>query len=329
MKKIFTLAAVACMAWSVNAQTEVWSVANEDGTLKAEYVANPDPSAASVVNFSTTNVTGTHVSGPVAGYIDAEELTDGRLLPNVDNSWGAIQTKVLCVPGTDAVPTFYYVQGKGNPVNLDKVTFELIESGSSASGYMYRAYWDDAYYLPDGSAGLPGNGTYVTVTSKVNGSMKVNVWINKGSRDIYVVKASDAKALALGTEVIASGYVNGANNDVAEDSPLYGYPMYQENIAPKGEEGSDAYVVGAGNQAIWGYLTFNAVADETYYIFNKNTQVGFGGIEFTPAEQSGINNIIADETLNPDAPIYNVLGQRVNKEYKGIVIQNGKKFINK
>lgn len=327
MKKIFTLAAVACMAWSVNAQTEVWSVANEDGTLKAEYVANPDPNAASVVNFATANVTGTHVSGPVAGYNDAEELTDGRLLPKVDNSWGNLNTKALSADGS--VAPFYYIQGKGNPVNLDKVTFELVESNSTASGYQYRAYWDDAYYLPDGSAGLPGNGTYVTVTPKVNGSMKVNVWINKGSRDVYVVKGSDAKALALGTEVIASGYVNGANNDVADDSPLKGYPMFQENIAPKGTEGNDAYVVGAGNQASWVYLTFNAVADETYYIFNKNTQIGFGGIEFTPAGQSGISNIIADETLNPDAPMYNVLGQRVNKEYKGIVIQNGKKFINK
>lgn len=30
-----------------------------------------------------------------------------------------------------------------------------------------------------------------------------------------------------------------------------------------------------------------------------------------------------------DAPLYNVAGQRVNKDYKGIVIQNGKKYINR
>ena len=109
MKKIFTLAAVACMAWSVNAQTEVWSVANEDGTLKADYVANPDPDKASVVTFTTTNVTGSHVSGPVAGYKDAEELTDGRLLPDVNNTWGNLNTKALSADGS--VAPFYYVQG--------------------------------------------------------------------------------------------------------------------------------------------------------------------------------------------------------------------------
>ena len=30
-----------------------------------------------------------------------------------------------------------------------------------------------------------------------------------------------------------------------------------------------------------------------------------------------------------DAPIYNMAGQRVSKTYKGVVIQNGKKFVNK
>ena len=124
-----------------------------------------------------------------------------------------------------------------------------------------------------------------------------------------------------------SGYINGTNWDVADDSPLKGYPMYQESIATKGTEGTDAYVIGAGNQACWVYLTFNATANETYYIFNKNTQVGFSGFEFTPGS-TGINEITVN-TVDENAPIYNLAGQRVTKATKGILIQNGKKFINK
>lgn len=60
MKKFFTLVSIALGTMSVNAQ-EVWTVNNEDGTLKAEYVANSDASAMSVVKFSTTNVEGTHI----------------------------------------------------------------------------------------------------------------------------------------------------------------------------------------------------------------------------------------------------------------------------
>ena len=43
---------------------------------------------------------------------------------------------------------------------------------------------------------------------------------------------------------------------------------------------------------------------------------------------SGIEEI-SNGSLNGEAPIYNLAGQRVSKEYKGAVIQNGKKFIKK
>lgn len=322
MKKIFTLISLALVAMSSNAQTETWTVNEADGTLKADYVANPDASKMSVVTFSTTNVEGTHTSGPVAGYNDGE-LVDGKLTEKLDNSWGKISKKDLSKDGS--VAPFYYVQGKGNPVNLEKIAFEEIMTDGAGTGN-YRAKWDDAYYVADGSAGLPKNGTYVTLKSKVDGTLKVGVWINKGSRDIYVVKASDAKALALGSDVVVSGYVNGQNNDVADDSPLKGYPMLQDNIATKGTTGTEAFVVGAGNQAVWVYLTFKAAAGETYYVFNKNTQVGFHGFEFTPGDATGITNVEAANKVKKNVR-YNLAGQQVDAAYKGIVIMNGKKFV--
>lgn len=323
MKKLFTLISMALVAMSVNAQTESWYVNNADGTLKADYVANADASAMSVVKFSTTNVEGTHTSGPIAGYNDGA-LVDGKLEAKVDNTWGKIQKKDLSKDGS--VAPFYYVQGKGNPVNLEKIAFEEIMTDGEGTGN-YRAKWDASYYAPDGSNGLPTNGTYVTLKSKVDGTLKVGVWINKGNRDIYVAKAGDKKALALGTDVKVSGYVNGQNNDVADDSPLKGYPLMQDNIAIKGTEGADAYVVGPGNQASWVYLTFNAAAGETYYVFNKSTQVGFSGFEFTPAGSStGISNVNAAASAKNNVR-YNLAGQKVDASYKGVVIVNGKKFV--
>ena len=43
---------------------------------------------------------------------------------------------------------------------------------------------------------------------------------------------------------------------------------------------------------------------------------------------SGINKVEAEE-LDENAPVYNLAGQRVSKDTKGILIQNGKKFVNK
>ena len=63
-------------------------------------------------------------------------------------------------------------------------------------------------------------------------------------------------------------------------------------------------------------------------MFNKNTQIGFGGFEFT-AGTAGINDITVDAAADENAPVYNLAGQRVSKDTKGILIQNGKKFVNK
>ena len=42
---------------------------------------------------------------------------------------------------------------------------------------------------------------------------------------------------------------------------------------------------------------------------------------------TGINSVVAVPALDANAPVYNLAGQRVNKSYKGVVVQNGRKFI--
>ncbi len=42
---------------------------------------------------------------------------------------------------------------------------------------------------------------------------------------------------------------------------------------------------------------------------------------------TGISNVVVNKTFNANAPIYNMAGQIVSKSYKGLVIQNGKKYI--
>ena len=62
--------------------------------------------------------------------------------------------------------------------------------------------------------------------------------------------------------------------------------------------------------------------------YNNNTpQVTNSSIYSLNGVVSGVDNITVDE--NVDAPAYNVAGQRVNDAYKGIVVKNGKKYLNK
>ena len=51
-------------------------------------------------------------------------------------------------------------------------------------------------------------------------------------------------------------------------------------------------------------------------------------VTITTVSAAGIKNVQTIE-VNENAPIYNLAGQRVSKDYKGVVIQNGKKFVRK
>ena len=56
--------------------------------------------------------------------------------------------------------------------------------------------------------------------------------------------------------------------------------------------------------------------------------INFYGFELVAAGTSGISNINASEAANEGAT-FNLLGQKVASNAKGLVIKNGKKFINK
>ena len=72
---------------------------------------------------------------------------------------------------------------------------------------------------------------------------------------------------------------------------------------------------GQGDYKTWGVYTEpkeNAVLPYLYVLDNS----------------SSIGGITADKE-DANAPVYNLAGQRVSKDTKGILIKNGKKFINK
>lgn len=104
-----------------------------------------------------------------------------------------------------------------------------------------------------------------------------------------------------------------------------------------------------------GKLTQPTSGNSTYYILTKmNDKVGFYKVNSTygnsmgantaylavngtlareffalDGETTGIANVDVNANIDANAPMYNLAGQRVNKSYKGVVIVNGKKMLNK
>ena len=70
--------------------------------------------------------------------------------------------------------------------------------------------------------------------------------------------------------------------------------------------------------------------DKNSVVFNTpKHQVRVKKITVTLKNDPTSINEVSNGTVNENAPIYNLAGQRVDKDYKGVVVQNGKKFIKK
>lgn len=105
-----------------------------------------------------------------------------------------------------------------------------------------------------------------------------------------------------------------------------------------------------------GFLTFSVLEGNEYYFSALGSKAACGGFVFTekdativfeevtnaetgevtnakvefPAMLGDVSAVEAVEAVeNADAPVYNMMGIRVNSDAKGILIQNGKKFIRK
>lgn len=82
-------------------------------------------------------------------------------------------------------------------------------------------------------------------------------------------------------------------------------------------------VVGEDNKVAWDYVYVAKFTSSDGYGYFKNF---FAAMEVTTkfVYGSGIDNV---KSVNADAPVYNLMGQRVDKNFKGITISNGVKSI--
>ena len=356
MKKIFTLISMALVAISVNAQ---------EWTADVDYVAATDANTMAA-EFSGATASGTNLIAKVdktpisLEYVaskEAQEITSANggatgLTPEnwPDAGWKPVSYKIGSNNKESQSPlSFWSVIGTGVPY----VTFVSKQFWNDADGFADRYYpgfkadgdtdgW--TYYNPDGSAGLPTSGAYIKVSSTEAGVAKIGAFVqNNNTRKLYIVKASDAKALQWTSDnnttgYKVEGYVQGIQDSDNSFIFLNSIPVEDYIIGSstpyewtKSDASTDSKNIQSQRKYIW--FVFDAVPGETYYIFGNNWPIGFQGVKFykgktikdyTPAS---INTMKAEQNVN--APIYNLAGQKVDKSFKGIVIQNGKKFFSK
>jgi len=339
---------------SATGETESYLAVKEDGSAASTEFANPTASGTDlIVNVATANVT----LKAVASKTPARSQTAGM----TEETWDKWNDANWDGPKKQNDIQFYWMQGSGNPyISFQSKT--IINNDEPTGDYDP----DYTYYQPDGSMGLPKSGEYIEVTAKVDGMFKIGFWANKGgSRKLYLIDKETKKALTWDadetkTQYKVEGYVNGWDEEWVEtegetkvkkakkrfipymqvNNYVLGDPAAVNDKVLDAEFNPTTKVVDQVNNAVkFGWFVFDAKANKTYMIFGSDWQFGFQGYQFTPGasisgytptDPTGVEAITTkSNTWNANAPMYNLSGQKVDKSYKGIVIQNGRKFFNK
>ena len=81
------------------------------------------------------------------------------------------------------------------------------------------------------------------------------------------------------------------------------------------------------SKKVFPYVSVEVVAGTVDITYPTNAINFYAFILEGSSTPTGIENVQFAE--NENAPMYNLAGQQVDKNFKGVVIQNGKKFINK
>ena len=239
-------------------------------------------------------------------------------------SWGTASREVTIGSDSNSFPTLT----NANNLSVTYTSSETSVATIASDGTITLV----AAGKTDITASFAGNDEYeagkVTYTLTVKEASSVDI-SNTPETAYSVAKAIELIAANEGLDTKV--YVKGKIASITEVSTSYGNATY--NIS---DDGTTTTTL----QVFRGYYLdgekFTAedqikVGDEVVVygkltLYNGTNEINTGSSIYSLNGTTGINNISAEEA-NADAPVYNLAGQRVGKNAKGVLIKNGKKYV--
>ena len=205
-------------------------------------------------------------------------------------------------------------------------------------------------YVREGDAAIELRtlGFDMPLNSTITGTVKVNLEFNYGVPYLVANDATNDKDLTIQESTEAAKPIVATVADIVANKYMNDLVLIKNFKFSKEEyqTGKYNYYANDGDSKIMIYDKFSTPEDNNVKIGGAaNLTEGetysvkgiFGAIfknvqEVMPIEAisttTGITNITTD-AADANAPAYNLAGQKVGKEYKGVVIKAGKKFIQK
>lgn len=186
-------------------------------------------------------------------------------------------------------------------------------------------------------------GIDMPVNSIISGTVKVNLAYDAGIPYLSASKETNGDNLKITESNEAAEPVIATVKDILDGKYTNDLIKIKEFTFSKEEYNTDKfyYYANDGENKIMIYDKFSGIGGVSKLTEGeKYTLTGIFGViyknnpEVLPIkavekfESTGITNITTDEAAK-NAPVYNLAGQKVTKAYKGVVIKNGKKMIQK
>lgn len=186
-------------------------------------------------------------------------------------------------------------------------------------------------------------GIDMPVNSIISGTVKVNLAYDAGIPYLSASKETNGENLKITESNEAAEPVIVTVKDILDGKYTNDLIKIKEFTFSKEEytTGKFNYYANDGENKIMIYDKFSGIGGVSKLTEGeKYTLTGIFGVIFKnnpevlpikaveKFESTGITNITTDEAAK-NAPVYNLAGQKVTKAYKGVVIKNGKKMIQK
>lgn len=257
----------------------------------------------------------------------------------------------------------YCIIGYGNPVMSQDEGWVFNDDKGE-----WRWQVSNPVYWTPGCGELPKQGEYIKITPKADGVITIGTFMNKGGgvngngHQLYIIdestKADGYKVLG-NDQVVIKGYFNNntrtfsVNKETATVDPDTGKITWTKVKDENGEDVKEypwgetlPYTMSLANdysvfaymmdghlkrldQVFLGLVSFDVKKDVTYWMLNPTSQFGFYGFKLEVGASLASIESVKSFDEDPNAPTYNLAGQRVDENYHGVVIKNGKKFMNK
>lgn len=267
----------------------------------------------------TSGKSGKYAQIGIYDFIAGSEETEGKLnqvaitqnLADVKVAGYSIETETFVLEkdydllyfGRSGNSTAYVLKLKViRPASTESLTTAASSFSTYAASYPvdYKSLGLTAYAI-----GLDETAKKVTYT-EIDGIVPANTPVlvkGEASKTYSLTKAEGDVAEVTTSLQVSDGKV------VTEGDLYYAFSTVD------GKSGFKRIANGITIPAKKGYLKLASASAKSFFSFDDET-TGIKGIE---------NGTVAEE----NAPLYNLAGQRVSKDYKGVVVKNGKKFFNK